>query len=282
MSSSSPPVEDRYIHGTAPDEQRRLSRLNELLNESCLRELGLRGGERVLDVGSGIAQLTRAMARAVGPQGHVIGVERDEGQLDEARRQAALAHESNLVEFRSGDAFALPLRAEEWGTFDIVHSRYLLEHVSAPSAVVQTMARAVRPGGRIVLADDDHDILRLWPEPPGLMSVWEAYIRSYERLGHDPFVGRRLVALLHQAGAVRTRNTWLFFGACAGSPAFADVVDNLARILSGARDLILSAARLPELAFDQALEALDTFKGRPDAAFWFAMCWAEGFRPDSP
>jgi ubiquinone/menaquinone biosynthesis C-methylase UbiE len=273
--------EGNYIHGSAPDEQRRLSRLNDLLNDASLRALNLRGGEVILDVGSGIGQFTRAMARAAGESGRVVGIERDASQLEEARRQAHAVGELDLVELRPGDALELPLRAEEWGSFDVVHARYLLEHVADPLAVVCTMARALRPGGRLVLADDDHEILRLWPEPPGLLPIWQAYIRSYDRLGNDPYVGRRLVELLHQAGTVPIRNDWLFFGACAGNPAFSDIVENLERILIGARALIVSTARITELAFERAISALKAWSARPDAAFWFAMCWAEGFRPES-
>jgi ubiquinone/menaquinone biosynthesis C-methylase UbiE len=282
MNAPSSRSSDQYIHGSAPDEQRRLSRLNDLLNEASLRELGLRGGEVVLDIGSGIAQFTRAIARAAGPAGKVIGVERDAAQLEEARRQAASAGESSLVELRQGDALNLPVQDSEWGTFDVVHARFLLEHVADPLAVVQSMARAVRPGGRVVLADDDHDVLRLWPEPPGLNSVWQAYIRSYDRLGHDPYVGRRLVALLHAAGILPRRNNWVFFGSCAGSPAFADIADNLVRILVGASDVIVSTAHLSKPQFDDAITALNHWSTRPDAAFWFAMCWAEGTRPEPP
>jgi hypothetical protein len=75
------------------------------------------------------------------------------------------------------------------------------------------------------------------------------------------------------------RNNWVFFGGCAGSDVFADVVENLARILVGARALILSTAHLPEKAFDLAIEGLYDWSTRPDAAFWFAMCFAEGFKP---
>jgi ubiquinone/menaquinone biosynthesis C-methylase UbiE len=281
MSKSETMPSATYIHGSAAPEQRRLSRLNDLLNEASVRDLALEGGEIILDVGSGLAQFTRAMARAAGPAGRVVGIERDPGQLEEARRQAAAAGESDLVELRPGDALDLPLRAQEWGTFDLVHARYLLEHVADPLSVVRSMARAVRPGGRIVLADDDHDILRLWPEPPGLSSLWKAYIRSYDRFGNDPFVGRRLIAILHESGLVRLRNNWVFFGGCAGSPAFADLVENLSRILVGARDVILSTAHLPEQAFDQAIAALFDWSTRPDAALWFAMCWAEGFTPET-
>jgi SAM-dependent methyltransferase len=188
----------QYLHGTLPDEQRRLSLLNDLLNAGSLREMRLQGAERVLDVGSGLGQLSRAMARSAGAR--VIGVERSAEQIAEAERQAARAGEAGLVEFRQGDALRLPLRDEEWGTFDLAHTRFLLEHLREPLPVVQAMSRAVRPGGRIILEDDDHDLMRLWPEPTGFTALWLAYQRSYERLGNDPIVGRRLVSLLVDAG----------------------------------------------------------------------------------
>jgi SAM-dependent methyltransferase len=275
------PQSDRYIHGSAPDEQRRLSRLNELLNEASIRELALKGGERIVDFGSGIGQLTRAMARAAGPRSCVIGIERDRDQIAEARVQASAEGETDRVELREGDALDPPLHDHEWGTFDLAHTRFLLEHVADPLGVVRALVRAVRPGGRVVLADDDHDVLRLWPEPPGLMSLWQAYIRTYDRLGNDPFIGRRLVGLLHAAGAIPVRNNWVFFGGCVGSPIFTDIVVNLQKILVGARSLILTTAHLEESAFDAAIAALDDWGNRPDAAFWFAMCWAEGTRPDT-
>jgi SAM-dependent methyltransferase len=267
---------DRYIHGTVPVEQQRLSRLNGLLNESSLRELGLRGGEKIIDVGCGLAQFTREMARAAGGGAGVLGIERDCDQLDEARRLAALDRENDLIELRQGDALALPLRDDEWGTFDIAHTRFVLEHVADPLVVVRQMVRAVRPGGRIVLADDDHDVLRLWPEPPGLKELWHGYIRSYDRLGNDPYVGRRLVSLLHTAGAVPVRNTWIFFGACAGTPVFPAIVENLEGLLVGARPVILETSHLDGVAFDRAIAALRQWSTLPDAAFWFATCWAEG------
>jgi SAM-dependent methyltransferase len=279
MQLSGGPPPTAYIHGSAPAEQSRLSRLNDLLNDASLRELRLQGGEAILDVGSGLGQFTRAMARAAGPSGRVIGIERDSAQLAEAQQQAVAAGEANLVELRPGDALALPLNEDEWSTFDVAHTRFLLEHVSDPLVVVRSMFAAVRPGGRIVLADDDHDILRLWPEPPGFALLWQAYIRSYDRLGNDPFVGRRLVSLLHAAGAVPLRNNWLFFGSCASSPIFADIAENLEKILVGARSLIIATARIEDAAFDQGIGALKEWSNRPDAAFWFAMCWAEGRRP---
>jgi ubiquinone/menaquinone biosynthesis C-methylase UbiE len=268
----------RYIHGSRPKEQRRLSNLNELLNQACLRELALAGGEAVLDVGSGLGQFSRDMARAVAPGGRVLGIERDKQQLAEARRQAQAAGEKDLVEWRQGNALELPLAKPEWGRFDVVHARFVLEHVREPEQVVRQMVRAARRGGRIVLADDDHQVMRLWPEPPGFAELWQVYMRAYEHLGCDPFVGRRLVALLRDAGAKPRRNHWIFFGSCAGAPEFPGFVRNAIGVIETSREVVTGPLGFNTRQFDRTLRAMRQWGRRSDAAIWYSLCWAEGVR----
>jgi len=266
-----------YIHGSKPKEQQRLSDLNGLLNQACLSELALAGGEAVLDVGSGLGQFTREMARVARP-GRVLGIERDAKQLAEARRLAQAAGEAALVEWRSGDALKLPLTKPEWGRFDLAYTRFVLEHVSQPEKVVRQMVRAVRRGGRIVLADDDHEVLRLWPEPPGFTNLWQAYMRAYKHLGCDPFVGRRLVALLREAGAKPRRNKWVFFGSCAGAPEFPAFVRNAIGVVETAREVMTGPLGFCARQFDRTLRSMREWGRRDDAAIWYGLCWAEGIR----
>jgi len=271
---------NNYLHGTAPDEQDRLGLMNGLLNANSLREMQLAPGERVLDVGCGLGQLSRDMARQVNPSGKVVAIERSGEQLAVARHLAAEAGEEQLIDFRAGPAEQLPLTAAEWGTFDVAHARFLLEHVPDPVAVVRQMVRAVRPGGRIVLEDDPHDTLRLWPDPPGFQHLWQTYMRTYDRLGTDPLTGHRLVAILVQAGAEPARNAWPFFGACAGQrELLLGHVDNLVRILEGVREPILALGEFEPATFDACMRAIRDWAHRPDAAFWYAVSWAEGRRP---
>lgn len=273
MSDSPSP----YVHGTDPVEQRRLSTLNELLNETSLRQMAPRRGERALDLGAGLAQMTRAIARATGVR--VLGIERSVEQIEEALRQARAAGDEPLIELRRGDALDPPLEGAEWGSFDLAHARFILEHVSDPLGVVRQMVRALKPGGRLVLEDDDHDVLRLHPEPPGFDALWRAYMRTYDAAGNDPLIGRKLVQLIHAAGAIPQRNHWLFFGGCAGDERFAPLVENAARILEGARGAI-EATRAPAAAeFERTVGALREWAQRPDGAIWFARCWAEGVKP---
>lgn len=267
-----------YIHGTTPPEQDRLARLNDLLNERHLRELGLRSGERVLDLGAGLGQLARAMARIVGPTGSVIGIEQSSEQLAEATRRAAASGDAaeGSLELRLGSAEEPPLAQEEWGSFDVAHARFILEHVRDPLCLVQQMVRAVRPGGRVVLADDDHEAMQLWPEPPGFYALWRAYCRTYDRCGNDPIVGRRLVALLHEAGATPARNALVFFGACSGEATFPAYVANIIGIFEGAREAILASQHVDADEFAAAIGALQRWSARPDAAIWFYVSYAEG------
>jgi len=141
------------------------------------------------------------------------------------------------------------------------------------------MVKTVKPGGRIILADDDHDVMRLWPEPPGFNDLWRAYMRTYDRIGNDPFVGRRLVELLHRAGAEPRRNTWIFFGGCAGMENFDILTANMISIVRGARDAILSMSLFERNAFERVVREYETWAQRPDAAMWFGVAWAEGARP---
>lgn len=268
-----------YVHGFSPEEQRRLTQMQRILNEAELRELDLRGVTSILDVGSGLGQMTRALARVAGDGARVLGIERDERQLREARRQAEVAGESELVTFREGDATALPLEEHERGTFDLAHARFLLEHLAEPLAAVRELVGAVRPGGRVVLIDDDHELLRLWPGCPPLERVWTIYWKSYRERGQDPLIGRRLPALLQQAGAPPTRVTTVFYGAARGGALFDPVVANLTAVLAGAVEAIRASGRIEPSEIDEALEALRAWSERPAATLWYSLPLAEGTKP---
>lgn len=267
----------QYIHGSAPVEQARLSVLNALINKSSIEQMRPRPGEKFLDVGSGLGQFARMIARATGER--VVGIERDPSQIAECRRLADEEREAELLEVRSGDVHALPLSADEWGRFDAAHARFILEHVSDPETVVGNMVRAVKKGGRVILEDDDHDLLRLWPDPPGAREVWSAYCRSFQVVGNDPWIGRKLATMLHASGALPQRANWIFFGACSGEPEFPTYVDNLVGILNGARDHIISEGLLPPGGFDSGVRAILEWKKKPDATLWYARAWVEGRKP---
>jgi len=270
-----------YIHGSSVTERERLALMNSLINQRCLNALQLAGERRVLDVGAGTGQFSKLMAQQLPADARIVAVERNPEQRD-----AALAGEFPApgceIDFRLGDAFDLPLRPAEWGTFDLAHTRFLLEHVANPLGVVQQMVKAVRPGGRIVLLDDDHDLLRLWPEPPHFQAVWQAYFESYRSIGNDPLVGRKLPELLHRAGAIPQRIDYVLYGACVNQPGFQGIVDNLVGVFEGARNTVLATGAVKGSDYEHAVAALRNYPAVPGASLWYVINFAEGIKPGRP
>lgn len=267
-----------YIHGSQEEEQRRLSALNDFLNKGSLEKIVIEPAAHILDIGSGLGQFSRAMAVKAGKEGRVVGIERDKNQLKKAQLLAKIAKQETLVDFRLGDAYQLPLMEEEWGTFDIAFTRFVLEHLAQPSLAVAQMAKAIKKGGCVILADDDHATYRLSPEPPGFSLIWTAYIRSYERIGNDPFIGRRLTSLLYENDLAPSRLTSVFFGASAGESTFPIISDNLIGILEGAKQLMLREQLITPTHFQASIASIREWQLLPDAALSYSIDWAEGIK----
>lgn len=250
-----------------------VSIVDRLLNRDCLRALALDTEERVLDVGCGFGELTCAMAVA---SARVLGIDKDPTIVDAARAKALARGLGDRTEFRAGRAAELPLRTQEWGSFNVAHARFLLESLRDPRAAVAQMVRAVRPGGRIVLVDDDHETLRLWPEAPRVMAAWRAYLAWFDAAGGDSVVGRKLVAILHDSGARPVRAASLSFGVCAGEASFTDAVARLRSILETERQGILTTGCVDEAGLEAALDELSAWALRPDSAAFYVVRLAEG------
>jgi len=106
-------------------------------------------GEKVVDVGCGAGMDTLLAARMVGAGGQVVGVDMTPDMLARAAAAAELAGATN-VELRQGYAEELPV-PDGWA--DVVISNGVLNLAPDKEAAFSELARVLRPGGRLQIAD---------------------------------------------------------------------------------------------------------------------------------
>jgi len=114
-------------------------------SEAIFPSLPVRPGDRALDVGCGFGDTAIKLARLVGPEGEVVGIDCCDAFLDMAREDVEAQGLSN-IRFLRGDAeVALPE-----SQFDFVFSRFGTMFFANPVAGLRNMRKALKPGGRMV------------------------------------------------------------------------------------------------------------------------------------
>jgi SAM-dependent methyltransferase len=135
------------------------------LHRQLIEQADIEPGHRVLEVGCGTANLT-LLAKRLQPRAAFVALDPDPRALARARRKSQRRHIA--VRLDRGFAEELPYPDE---SFDRVLSSLMLHHLerSAKRAMLQQVARVLRPGGALHLLDIDGVVGR-----------------------HDPFLARRL------------------------------------------------------------------------------------------
>ncbi|HEY6633935.1 MAG TPA: methyltransferase domain-containing protein [Rhizobiaceae bacterium] len=111
--------------------------------QTLLRVADIRPGERVIEAACGSGLVTRALAEAVGPSGHVLATDLSQNMVDLTAR-----HSVGYGWVETARRSADDLGGE--GAFDLAACALGLMYVPDPGKAVSSMARAVKPGGRVV------------------------------------------------------------------------------------------------------------------------------------
>lgn len=164
--------------------------------------LALKAGDRVADIGAGGGYFTWYLADAVGPDGIVYAVEIDRTGLDMIRREMLGRGVKNVV----------PIHAEAMDpalpeTVDLVFSCDTYHHMHDRIAYFQSLARHLKPDGRIAILDF---------HPHGFFSGFlghgtavedvrrEMEAAGYQRIGSFDFIERQHFQIFARSGSRRS------------------------------------------------------------------------------
>lgn len=157
---------------------------------------GLCDGMTLLDCGCGPGRLIE-LIKGMNPSVRCTGLDMDPILVEVANRKL---QESGLSDCKVAQGTAESSGLSE-SAFDFILLRLVLEHVPDPVGALKSLARLLKPGGRMVVIDNDFDLhLRTFPPVPQLDTLYEAYRASRRKDGGDPCIGRRLPELLGAAG----------------------------------------------------------------------------------
>ncbi|WP_314004041.1 methyltransferase domain-containing protein [uncultured Paenibacillus sp.] len=151
-------------------------------------------GTTVLDVGCGTGAITRGIAEAVGPNGRVVGIDNNPNLIEKARQ----AHgDTPGLTFETGDIYNLAYEEE----FDMVTSARVLIWLSDPLKALKMMKTAAKIGGRIVIADYNHEKILWEPQPPAsMLSFYSAYLKWRSDAGRNNAIADHLPDLFQKTG----------------------------------------------------------------------------------
>lgn len=148
-------------------EARRLAALESMCDPatiSVLNHIGVHPGSRCLEIGAGRGSIARQLAGRV-PDGVVIATEIEVGRLEKSRRSnlQVLRHDVTVDDFPDA-------------SFDLIHARFVLAHLSARESTLARMVGWLKPGGVLIVEGFS------WDNVAGHDASFTAAMAAYDML----------------------------------------------------------------------------------------------------
>jgi ubiquinone/menaquinone biosynthesis C-methylase UbiE len=195
----SEPAQGKYALGYTDAEHDRLIRQAIRLGpytDRLFRDSGIGVGQQVLDIGSGLGDVSMLLAHIVGPSGRVVGVERDAASIAvaQARVRAAGLNNVTFIQTEVGE-----LKTDM--KFDAVAGRFVLMFLPDPVTTLRSLQGVLRPGGLVVFQEPSWISFIAFNSGFALYSallrrLQETFIRS----GVNTEMGPQLYRVFQEAG----------------------------------------------------------------------------------
>jgi len=163
----------------------------------CTELLGVKPGDSVLDVGCGIGDTLREIAKITGTTGRAVGVDPSQAMIDEARKRAA--EEGLAAEYVQGDAYKLDFPDN---TFDATQALKVFVHLKEPQKAFEEMYRVTKPGGHVLVFEMDAETMLV--DAPDRQVTRKVLNYLADQFSNGA-AGRKLARMMHERGMTDVR-----------------------------------------------------------------------------
>lgn len=160
------------------------------------KEAGLRPGMTVLDLACGPGFTACELAKFVGEEGYVAGVDINEELIAVAHQAKASEGVENLA-LSSGNVYELTLPEN---SFDFVYARFVFQHLENPELALSNVWKVLKPGGVLCILDIDDNWTSFSPESKAFVKFIRKAGAGQKRKGGNRLIGSQLFGLLSKAG----------------------------------------------------------------------------------
>lgn len=154
----------------------------------------IKPGLRVLDIGCGTGAISKDIAKLVGPQGHVIGIDNTASFITEGKK---LFSDIANLELIHADI----LEYDTLEKFDLIVSARTFQWISTIDKAIDKVKELLKPQGQVSILDYNHEMISWTPKVPAAMqNFYNMFLMWRKDAGMNNRIGFDMIEILEEHG----------------------------------------------------------------------------------
>lgn len=229
---------------------------------SLFKRVGVKEGMNCVDIGCGTGEVALMLAKMVGNSGQVTALDSSQKATEICNKKAKERNQRNIT-FLTREVYDTKIDEK----FDLVYSRFLLEHLDAPQKAITEMLRLAKSGTTLILEDSDNSVWYSYPEDENVQQLRLLYSKLTKLMGGDDSFGRKLHELLHKAGLEPKIEVYSW---CITKQNL-DLWHATIKVVERLREYIIGFGVVESSQFDQMISGLKSFYKNEGAIFVYPL-----------
>lgn len=183
------------IHNQDTERLRGQAHVVEEMEADILRDRGIQLNSKIIEIGCGPGYITNLLSH-LSPKGTILAADYAYSLVSQVYKNVSTPPSNGLYTVCAKGG-SLPVK-ESWA--DFCYSRFILQHVPEPDAVINESLRVLAPEGMLCVVDSDDGLVIDYPTDKRLADLLKSAQEIQAEKGGDRFIGRKISRMLNVAG----------------------------------------------------------------------------------